>query len=412
LSACHQLVHHAVSLADPTAFNWLAIRLSGQAVQQSHANASARPKASSNSSARRKPVTLRGCSPGPEDGDGRDRHDAEFIGRPWIGFDVDLDHIDAPGIPGGQLVDFRCHLAARPAPIGLARAAVGSPAHNGADSAGLPGKPGHTPDGLQSGPIEEEVIPLATLRLGDEAEHQPVSIPYRPPRPTSPQALERARRFRAQMTARRSVRMFSAEPVPRELIEHAIMTAASAPSGAHQQPWTFVAVSDPAIKHRIRIAAEQEERRNYEGGRMPAEWRSAIAPLGTDWRKPFLETVPWLIILFEQVHGWFPDGSIRKHYYARESVGIACGLFIGAIQQMGLATLTHTPYPCASWRASSGVRATSARSCCCRSGTRHQTVRCPSSPARASTRWPSSWRTDKDCKPGYRCARLPSGRCN
>jgi nitroreductase len=139
--------------------------------------------------------------------------------------------------------------------------------------------------------------------------------------------------------------MFSADPVPRELIELAIMAAASAPSGAHQQPWTFVAVSDPAVKHRIRVAAEAEERRNYQGGRMPQEWRDAIAALGTDWRKPFLEVAPWIVVLFEQVHGWFPDGSVRKHYYARESVGIACGLFIAAIHRMGLATLTHTPSP-------------------------------------------------------------------
>lgn len=147
------------------------------------------------------------------------------------------------------------------------------------------------------------------------------------------------------MAARRSVRAFGPDPVPRELIEHAIMTASSGPSGAHQQPWTFLAVSDPAVKHRIRLAAEAEERRNYEGGRMPQEWLDAIAPLGTDWHKPFLDVAPWLVVLFEQVHGWFPDRSVKKHYYARESVGIACGLFIAAIQRMGLATLTHTPSP-------------------------------------------------------------------
>ena len=147
------------------------------------------------------------------------------------------------------------------------------------------------------------------------------------------------------MAARRSVRAFSPDSVPRKLINHAILTAASAPSGAHQQPWTFVAVSDPSVKHRIRLAAEAEERRNYAGGRMPAEWLTALAPLGTDWHKPFLDVAPWIVVLFEQVHGWFPDGSVRKHYYARESVGIACGLFISAIHQMGLATLTHTPSP-------------------------------------------------------------------
>ena len=157
--------------------------------------------------------------------------------------------------------------------------------------------------------------------------------------------LERGRRFQREMDGRRSVRMFSVDPVPRELIELAIMTGSSAPSGAHHQPWTFVAVGDPDVKRQIRIAAEAEERQSYEGGRMPAEWLTALAPLGTDWRKPFLETAPWIVVLFEQVHGRFPDGSNRKHYYARESVGIACGLFVAAIHQMGLVTLTHTPSP-------------------------------------------------------------------
>jgi nitroreductase len=170
-------------------------------------------------------------------------------------------------------------------------------------------------------------------------------IPYSRPALSPAEALAKAQAFRAEMSSRRSVRSFSSAPVARELIEHAIMTAASAPSGAHQQPWTFVAVSDPDIKRQIRDAAEQEERRNYEGGRMPPEWLNALAPLGTDWRKPYLEIAPWIVVLFEQVHGWFPDRSVRKHYYARESVGIACGLFIAAVHEMGLVTLTHTPSP-------------------------------------------------------------------
>jgi iodotyrosine deiodinase len=186
---------------------------------------------------------------------------------------------------------------------------------------------------------------MAPPRPRPEPDSEPGFIPYRPERLTAAQALTRARRFRDEMAARRSVRMFSDEPVPRELIEQAIMTAASAPSGAHQQPWTFVAVGDREVKHQIRVAAEAEERRNYEGGRMPAEWLAALAPLGTDWHKDFLDAVPWIVVLFEQVHGWSPDGSVKKHYYARESVGIACGLFIAAIHQMGLATLTHTPSP-------------------------------------------------------------------
>jgi nitroreductase len=170
-------------------------------------------------------------------------------------------------------------------------------------------------------------------------------VPYVRPRIAESEALSRAREFHGDMAARRSVRMFSPDPVPRELIEQAIMTAASAPSGAHQQPWTFVAISNRDVKHRIRLAAEEEERESYEGGRMPSEWLAALAPLGTDWHKPFLEIAPWIVVLFEQVHGWSPDGTVRKHYYARESVGIACGLFIAAIHRMGLATLTHTPSP-------------------------------------------------------------------
>ena len=173
----------------------------------------------------------------------------------------------------------------------------------------------------------------------------PRMIPYRPLRHAEAVMLERGRRFQREMDGRRSVRMFSVDPVPRELIELAIMTGSTAPSGAHQQPWTFVAVGDPEMKRQIRIAAEEEERQSYEGGRMPAEWLAALAPLGTDWHKPFLETAPWIVVLFEQVHGRFPDGSGRKHYYARESVGIACGLFVAAVHQMGLVTLTHTPSP-------------------------------------------------------------------
>jgi len=154
----------------------------------------------------------------------------------------------------------------------------------------------------------------------------------------------RASAFYSEMDGRRSVRAFSSDPVPQRLIEQAILAASTAPSGAHQQPWTFVAVSDPETWRRIRFAAEAEERRSYEN-RMSMEWLDAVAPLGTDWQKPYLETAPWLVVLFEQIHGSFSDGTHKKHYYARESVGIAAGMFITAIHHMGLATLTHTPSP-------------------------------------------------------------------
>ncbi len=147
------------------------------------------------------------------------------------------------------------------------------------------------------------------------------------------------------MDARRSVRDFSAEPVPAELIELAVATANTAPSGAHQQPWTFVAVSDADTRHRIRLAAEEEERENYEGGRLPPAWRDAIAPLGTSSDKAFLDVVPWIVVVFAQKSTAMPDGSLRKNYYVNESVGIACGLFIASLHSMGLATLTHTPNP-------------------------------------------------------------------
>jgi nitroreductase len=135
--------------------------------------------------------------------------------------------------------------------------------------------------------------------------------------------------------------------VPRALVESAIRTASTAPSGAHRQPWTFVAVSDSGLKRQIRVAAEEEERRSYEGGRMPEEWRQALAPIGTDWHKPYLETVPWIVVLFAQQYGIDADGSRRKHYYVSESCGIAAGMFIAALHNMGLATLTHTPSPMA-----------------------------------------------------------------
>ncbi len=150
-----------------------------------------------------------------------------------------------------------------------------------------------------------------------------------------------------EMNSRRSVREFSERPVPRELIETAIACASTAPSGAHMQPWTFVLVGDSGVKRHIRVAAEKEERENYEGGRLPPHWREDLAPLGTDWEKPFLETAPWIVVVFEQRFGERPDGTKQHHYYVKESVGIACGMFIDALHRMGLSTLTHTPSPMA-----------------------------------------------------------------
>ncbi len=172
-------------------------------------------------------------------------------------------------------------------------------------------------------------------------------IPYRPDRYPPEESLARGRDFLAEMDRRRSVRFFSDQPVPKEAIELAIRTASTAPSGAHRQPWTFVAIADPEIKREIRSAAEAEEYESYVGGRMPPEWLEALLPMGTSWEKPFLETAPWLVVVFEELFGRLPDGSKRKNYYPKESVGIACGLFIAALHRMGLSTLTHTPSPMA-----------------------------------------------------------------
>lgn len=179
-----------------------------------------------------------------------------------------------------------------------------------------------------------------------EAKRHPF-LPYRPPRLSPEESLRRGREFYESMNRRRSVRSFSPEPVARECIELAVRAAGTAPSGAHRQPWRFVAVSDPAVKRAIREAAEEEERLGYEGGRFPPEWLEALAPLGTDWRKEFLETAPWIVVCFRELYGVKPDGGRVTNYYISESVGIACGLFIAAIHGMGLTTLTHTPNPMA-----------------------------------------------------------------
>ena len=146
--------------------------------------------------------------------------------------------------------------------------------------------------------------------------------------------------FYNKMNNRRTVRDFSDKPVPKKVIEQLILTASTAPSGAHKQPWTFCAVSDPSVKMAIRAAAEKEEFDSYNG-RMSEQWLKDLAPLGTDWRKPFLEMAPWLIVVFAQSTGL----NKEKHYYVQESVGIACGFMIAAIHEAGLVTLTHTPSP-------------------------------------------------------------------
>ncbi len=167
-----------------------------------------------------------------------------------------------------------------------------------------------------------------------------------PPRPQYDDAamLERAEAFRDQLATRRTVRDFSSRPVPPAVIRACVEAAGQAPSGANRQPWRFEIVGDPAVKRAIREAAEEEEKAFY-AGRAGERWLNDLQPLGTGWRKPFLETAPWLIAVFEQRHGVDECGERVAHYYAKESVGLACGFLIAALHDAGLATLTHTPSP-------------------------------------------------------------------
>lgn len=155
---------------------------------------------------------------------------------------------------------------------------------------------------------------------------------------------ERAKSLYADLRRRRTIRQFSNRPVPQEIIEHCLLTAGTAPSGANMQPWHFVVVSDPDVKRRIREAAEKEEHDFYHH-RAPPEWLDALAPLGTDEHKPYLESAPYLIVIFAKRYEVLPDGTKLKTYYSQESVGIATGMLITAVHNAGLASLTHTPSP-------------------------------------------------------------------
>lgn len=153
----------------------------------------------------------------------------------------------------------------------------------------------------------------------------------------------RSEEFYLSMNKRRSVREFSSNPIPKEIIENIVKTAATAPSGAHKQPWTFCVISNPDLKKKIRKAAEKEEYESYQN-RMSDQWIKDLEPIGTDWEKPFLETVPYIVVVFKKIYDE-EEGQKKTNYYVNESVGIACGFLISAIHQAGLATLTHTPSP-------------------------------------------------------------------
>lgn len=168
-------------------------------------------------------------------------------------------------------------------------------------------------------------------------------ISYRGLRYSRTELLQQSRDFYQLMNRRRTLREFSDKPVSKEVVEHLLLTAGTAPSGAHKQPWAFCAVSDPALKKAIRTGAEKEEYTNYHG-RMNEEWVRDLQAFGTDWNKPFLEIAPWLIVVFKKPYD-LVDGEQRKNYYVNESVGLACGFLLAAIHNAGLVALTHTPSP-------------------------------------------------------------------
>jgi iodotyrosine deiodinase len=174
--------------------------------------------------------------------------------------------------------------------------------------------------------------------------HRPAPRSSYQPHTPEGDGLAAARRYAEIMASRRSVREFSTKPVPREIIEACVAAAATAPSGANKQPWRFVVVGDPAIKRELRVAAEIEERKFYES-RANAEWIADLGAIGTDWQKPFLEDAPWVVVLFKVMRDERPERVSDQVYYVNESVGIAAGVFISAIHQAGLVTLTHTPSP-------------------------------------------------------------------
>ena len=168
--------------------------------------------------------------------------------------------------------------------------------------------------------------------------------PYSLERLTDQESIARTRAMRDRLKQRRTCRYFSDEPVPREVIEAAIEAAGTAPNGANHQPWHFAVVSSPDKKRAIRLAAEEEER-NFYAGKASEEWPDALAPLGTDEDKPFLESAPWLIVVFAQRKGGIEEDGTTQNYYVTESIGIACGMLIATLHEAGVATLTHTPSP-------------------------------------------------------------------
>lgn len=169
-------------------------------------------------------------------------------------------------------------------------------------------------------------------------------IPYKGDEFSNEEMIERSKSFFDWADKRRSVRDFDSKPVPKEVMENILMTASTAPSGAHKQPWTFCLISNDALKSKLRALAEEEEKKSY-GGRMSDEWLEDLAPLGTDWQKEFIDIAPWIVIVMKRAYEFNDDGSKQNNYYVSESVGLASGFLLMAVHQAGLVALTHTPSP-------------------------------------------------------------------
>jgi nitroreductase len=169
-------------------------------------------------------------------------------------------------------------------------------------------------------------------------------IPYKGDAYSNEEMLERSKSFFDWADKRRSVRDFDSTPVPKEVMENILMTASTAPSGAHKQPWTFCLISNDSLKSKLRALAEEEEKKSY-GGRMSDEWLEDLAPLGTDWQKEFIDIAPWIVVVMKRAYEFNEDGSKHNNYYVSESVGLASGFLLMAVHQAGLVALTHTPSP-------------------------------------------------------------------
>ncbi|NXK02637.1 IYD1 deiodinase, partial [Herpetotheres cachinnans] len=188
---------------------------------------------------------------------------------------------------------------------------------------------------------EEEVVDEEWQGLEENVAH----VPFFAERYSEAEMIQRSQMFYELLNKRRSVRFLSDEPVPREVIDNVIRTAGTSPSGAHTEPWTFVVVQDPCLKHKIREIVEEEEEINYKK-RMGDRWVNDLKRLRTNWIKEYLDTAPYLILIFKQVYGWLPNGKKKIHYYNEISVSISCGILLAALQNAGLYTVTSTPLNC------------------------------------------------------------------